>query len=200
MTLWRQIIMHPAEQKYIGVIGSSSNVPEDVYKLAEEVGRFIAEAGCITVTGGGFGIMEAASRGAKLAGGLVVGILPEGDRHGANAYIDVAIPTGVGYALRNITTIRASDSVIMIRGSSGTLNEVTQAYAHGKPLTVLQGTGGFADRLEAFLPIPGYLDERRSVQIEFVATGSEAVRRAVERIGTIQPPKLGLTTEMVRDQ
>ena len=96
--------MHPAEQKYIGVIGSAANVPEDVDLLAEEVGRFIAEAGCILVTGGGSGIMEAASRGAKQAGGLVVGILPEGDRHGANAYLDVAIPTGVGYALRNITT------------------------------------------------------------------------------------------------
>ena len=193
-------MVHPVEQKYVGVIGSSSNVPEDVYKLAEEVGRFIAEAGCILVTGGGSGIMEAASRGAKQAGGLVVGILPEGDRHGANAYLDVAIPTGVGYALRNITTIRSSDSVIMIRGSSGTLNEVTQAYAHGKPLTVLQGSGGMADRLEAFLPIPGYLDERKSVKIEFVKTTSEAVRRAVERIGTVPPPQLGIMSEHVRDQ
>ena len=193
-------MVHPIEQKYIGVIGSSSNVPEDVYKLAEEVGRLIAEAGCILVTGGGSGIMEAASRGTKLAGGLVVGILPEGDRHGANAYLDVAIPTGVGYALRNITTIRSCDSVIMIRGSSGTLNEVTQAYAHGKPLTVLQGSGGMADRLEAFLPIPGYLDERKSVEVEFVQTTSEAVRRAIERIGTVPQPKLGIMSEHIRDQ
>lgn len=193
-------MIHPAEQKYIGVIGSASNVPEEVYDLAEAVGRLIAEAGCILVTGGGSGIMEAASRGAKQAGGLVVGILPEGDRHGANAYLDVAIPTGVGYALRNITTIRSSDSVIMIRGSSGTLNEVTQAYAHGKPLTVLQGSGGMADRLEAFLPIPGYLDERKTVKIEFVKTISEAVRQAVARIGTVPPPELGLTHEFVRDQ
>ncbi len=193
-------MVHPVEQKYIGVIGSSSNVPENVYKLAEEVGRFIAEAGCIVVTGGGSGIMEAASRGAKLAGGLVVGILPEGDRHGANAYLDVAIPTGVGYALRNITTIRSCDSVIMIRGSSGTLNEVTQAYAHGKPLTVLQGSGGMADRLEEFLPIPGYLDERKSVKIEFVQSTSEAVQRAIERIGTVPQPKLGIMSEHIRDQ
>ena len=144
--------------------------------------------------------MEAASKGAKQAGGLVVGILPEGDRHGANAYLDVAIPTGVGYALRNITTIRSCDTVIMIRGSSGTLNEVTQAYAHGKPLTVLQGTGGMADRLEEFLPIPGYLDERRSVKIEFVKSSSQAVQRAIERIGTVPPPKLGLVAEHIRDQ
>ena len=194
-------MVHPTEQKYIGVIGSSSGVPDDVYKLAEEVGRLIAEAGGIAVTGGGSGIMEATSKGAKLAGGLVVGILPEGDRKGANAYIDVAIPTGVGYALRNITTIRACDSVIMIRGSSGTLNEVTQAYAHGKPLTVLQGTGGFADRLEEFLPVPGgYLDERKTVQIKFVKTPAEAVAQAVARIGTVPPPKLGLTVEHIRDQ
>ena len=191
---------HPLDQKYVGVIGSSSNVPEDVFKVAEEVGRLIAEGGGIVVTGGGTGIMEAASKGAKLAGGLVVGIMPEGDRSGANEYIDVAIPTGVGYALRNITTIRSCDTVIMIRGSSGTLNEVTQSYAHGKPLTVIQGTGGMADRLEEFLPIPGYLDERKSVKIEFVQSASEAVKRAFERIGTIKPPNLGLTTEFVRDQ
>ena len=193
-------MVHPIDQKYIGVIGSSSGVPEDVYKLGEEVGRLIAEAGGITVTGGGTGIMEAASKGAKLAGGLVVGILPEFDRSGANAYVDVAIPCGVGYAMRNITTIRSCDSVIMIRGSSGTLNEVTLAYSHGKPLTVLQGTGKMADKLEGFLPIPGYLDERKSVKIEFVQTPQDAVKRAFERIGTVKLPNLGFTAELVRDQ
>jgi uncharacterized protein (TIGR00725 family) len=179
--------VHPKEQKYIGVIGSAHDVPDEVVKMAEEVGRFIAEAGCITVTGGGPGIMEAVSRGAKLAGGLVVGILPGLDRQEANAYLDVGIPTGVGFAMRNITTIRSSDSVIMIRGASGTLNEVTQAYAHGKPLTVLQGSGGWADRLEGVLPTPGYLDERELVQFEFVGSPQEAVQRAVARIGTAKP-------------
>ena len=144
--------------------------------------------------------MEAASKGAKLAGGLVVGILPEFDRSGANQYLDVAIPCGVGYAMRNITTVRAADSVIMIRGSSGTLNEVTLAYSHGRPLQVLQGSGGMADKLEDFLPIPGYLDERKSVKIEFMQTPAEAVKRAVERIGTVPLPKLGFTSELVRDQ
>ena len=87
--------------------------------------------------------------------------------------IDVAIPTGVGFAMRNITTIRSSDSVIMIRGASGTLNEVTQAYAHGKPLTVLQGSGGMADRLEEFLPHRAISTRDRVVKIEFVKTTSE---------------------------
>jgi hypothetical protein len=57
-----------------------------------------------------------------------------------------------------------------------------------------------ADRLEAFLPIPGYLDERKSVKIEFVQSTSEAVQRAVARIGTVPPPKLGVTHEFIRDQ
>tara|TARA_Y100001934_G_scaffold54595_1_gene67275 strand:- start:305 stop:886 length:582 start_codon:yes stop_codon:yes gene_type:complete len=193
-------MIHPVKQKYIGVIGSAANVPEDVYNVAKEVGRLIALAGCITVTGGGTGIMEAASKGAHQSGGVVVGILPGGDREGANAYIDVAIPTGVGYALRNITTIRSSDSVIMIRGSSGTLNEVTQSYSHGKPLIVLEGTGGMADKLKEFLPIPGYLDERRTVKITFVSKADEAVNNAIERIGTVPPPELGLSVEHIRDQ
>ena len=61
----------------------------------------------------------------------------------------------------------------MIRGSSGTL-EVTQAYAHGKPLTVLQGSGGMA-AVGGVSANPGYLDERKAVKIEFVQTTSEAV-------------------------
>jgi len=65
-------------------------------KEAEAVGRLIAEKGGILVCGGMHGIMEAASKGAKQAGGLTIGILPQDHKRDANPYIDIPIATGLG--------------------------------------------------------------------------------------------------------
>mgnify|MGYP003310332999 CR=1 FL=1 len=43
-------MVHPVEQKYIGVIGSAANVPDEIYRMAEEVGRLFVESVRITVT------------------------------------------------------------------------------------------------------------------------------------------------------
>ncbi len=75
--------------------------------------------------------MEAACRGAKEAGGTTVGILPGGDRAGANPYVDVAIATGLGEA-RNALVVRAADALIAIGGGYGTLSEVALALKAGK--------------------------------------------------------------------
>jgi uncharacterized protein (TIGR00725 family) len=71
--------------------------------------------------------MEAVSRGAKNAGGLVIGILPGLDKRDANAYVEVAITTGMGW-MRNTLVVRAADAAIMISGGIGTPNELTIAY------------------------------------------------------------------------
>jgi len=83
------------------------------------------------VTGGRGGVMEAASRGAKLAGGQTVGILPGLDRSDANAFVDVAIPTGLG-EMRNALVARAGQAVIAVGGAWGTLAEIAFARAAGK--------------------------------------------------------------------
>jgi uncharacterized protein (TIGR00725 family) len=75
--------------------------------------------------------MEAACRGAKQAGGLTVGILPESDRSAANPYVDVALPTGFGEG-RNALVVRAADAVIAIGGGYGTLSEIALALKAGK--------------------------------------------------------------------
>ena len=82
----------------IGVIGAGA-CPKDVEDLAVEVGRAIAEAGGILVCGGLGGVMEAAARGAKAAGGTTVGVLPGPDTTAANASIDYAIATNVGHEI-----------------------------------------------------------------------------------------------------
>jgi len=75
--------------------------------------------------------MEAACRGAKEAGGLTVGILPGTDRAAANAFVDVAVPSGLGEA-RNALVVRAADAVVAVGGGYGTLSEIALALKAGK--------------------------------------------------------------------
>jgi uncharacterized protein (TIGR00725 family) len=114
----------------IGVIGGAA--PEAGFKkTALEVGRRIAEKGAVLVCGGLSGIMEAAARGAKQAGGLTVGILPGDSPKDANPYIDVALATGMGYS-RNRLVVINSDVLIAVDGSFGTLTEIAYGRVHGK--------------------------------------------------------------------
>ena len=112
--------------------------------MAEAIGRLVAERGGILVTGGRGGVMEAACRGAKSAGGLTVGILPGESREEANPYVDIALPTGLGNA-RNALTVLAGDVVILVAGGAGTLSEVGLALAYGKPVVALRPSGGVAE-------------------------------------------------------
>lgn len=168
----------------IAVIGRASHgshdpVPESTLSAALEVGRGIAKGGAALVSGGTSGVMEAASRGAREAGGLTIGVLPGMDRGEANAYVDVALPTGLGTA-RNLIYPRGCDAVIMVGGGAGTLNELTIAYQAGTPVVIVEGSGGWADRIRSVLIDGRFLDERRTVAIEFAATGTDAARRAIE--------------------
>ncbi|GBD94199.1 putative lysine decarboxylase [bacterium BMS3Abin05] len=119
-------------KKIVGVIGGAS-VDAGLYELAREVGRGLAENGLVLVTGGRTGVMEAASRGAKEKGGLVIGILPGDSREQANPYVDIPIVTGLGIA-RNILIVRTAQVVIAIDGGYGTLSELAFALQLGKPV------------------------------------------------------------------
>ena len=179
----------------IGVIGRSSKpgetMPELVTTAAYEIGRGIAEAGAALASGGTGGVMEASCRGAREAGGLTIGFLPYADKSRANPYVDLVFPTGMG-TVRNILTARSCDSLIMIGGGVGTLNEVTIAYDSGVPVVVLEGTTGWADRLRAALQDEAWLDERRIVAITFAQSPEEAVAAAIERASE---PRLGTRLE-----
>ncbi len=166
----------------IGIIGRaqhgpSDEVPAETLDAAEAVGRLIGERGVVLVSGGTSGVMEAASRGAKSAGGLTVGILPGLDRSAANDWVDIALPTGLGTA-RNLIDARGCDALVMIGGGAGTLMELAIAYQVGRPVVVLRGTGGWADRIGPGLVDGRYLDERRTVEIRFAETPEEAVSTA----------------------
>ncbi len=119
----------------IGVIGSS-DCDNDINSIAEHVGALVAASGATLITGGMTGVMEAASRGAKNAGGLVVGILPGASKLESNPYVDVAIPTEMGHA-RNAIIARSSDCLIAISGGFGTLSEIALARKMHKPVVTL---------------------------------------------------------------
>jgi len=107
---------------------------------AEEVGARIAQAGAVLVCGGLGGVMAAACRGARSAGGTTVGLLPGESRADANSWVSVAVPTGLG-ELRNGLVVRAGDALIAVGGEYGTLSEIALALKLGRPVIGL-GTWG----------------------------------------------------------
>jgi uncharacterized protein (TIGR00725 family) len=116
----------------IGVIGGSKPDAKS-RQVAFEVGRLIAEKGAILICGGLSGVMEAASRGAKQAGGMTMGILPGNSPQDANPYIDIAVATGLGYG-RNSLVAMNSDVIIAIDGQYGTLSEIAYGSIYGKKI------------------------------------------------------------------
>ncbi|PYP49253.1 MAG: TIGR00725 family protein [Gemmatimonadetes bacterium] len=129
---------------------------------AAAVGRLVAEGGAVLVCGGLGGVMEAAARGAKQAGGLTIGILPGSDPEAANPHIDVAIATGMG-EMRNALIVRAAGAVIAIGGGWGTLSEIALARRIETPVVGLH---------DAFVP---------TVAIPRVEQPEQAVQWALEQ-------------------
>jgi hypothetical protein len=114
----------------IAVIGHAQAAPDE-REAAYAAGQKIAGNGAVLVCGGLGGVMEAASRGAHVAGGTTVGILP--GTEGGNPYIGITIRTGLGHA-RNVLVVLSADAVIAIGGSHGTLSEIAIALKTGRPV------------------------------------------------------------------
>ena len=117
----------------VSVIGSGA----EHEGRAEEVGRLLAERGCIVVTGGLGEVMAAASRGAKAAGGTTIGILPGEDRAEANEWVDHGGVTGLGHT-RNYAVAASRDGVIAVGGRWGTFAEIAFAKLLGRPVVILE--------------------------------------------------------------
>jgi uncharacterized protein (TIGR00725 family) len=129
------------------VVGGGDVAP-DVSAVAEELGRELARRGAVVVCGGLGGVMEAVCRGARAEGGRTIGILPGDDRRNANAYVEVAVATGMGEG-RNLLVVRTADAVIAVDGEFGTLSEIALALRLGKPVVGIDtweiGRAGLAD-------------------------------------------------------
>jgi uncharacterized protein (TIGR00725 family) len=121
---------------YVAVVGAGGDAAAELLAIAEAVGAQLATRGVVVVTGGLGGVMAAACRGAREAGGTTLGILPGADRSAANPFVDVAVATGMG-ELRNGLVVRCADAVIAVGGAYGTLSEIALALKAGKPVVGL---------------------------------------------------------------
>ncbi|MGH2747852.1 MAG: TIGR00725 family protein [Actinomycetota bacterium] len=149
---------------YVAVVGAGEAEP-DLTEVAYDVGRGLGRAGAVLVCGGLGGVMEAACRGAKDAGGTTVGILPYESRSHANPYVDIALPTGMG-EMRNALIVRSADAVIAVGGEFGTLSEVAFALKTGVPVVGID-TWELVKR------------GQRSDALEYASSAEEAVTTAL---------------------
>ncbi len=126
-----------------------------IIDLAYQLGRSIAQRDIVLVTGATTGVPLLTAKGAKEAGGIVVGISPAASEkahlfkyHLPIEFHDMIIFSGAGYAGRNLLLTRAADAVIICCGRMGTLNEFTIAFEDEKPIGVLEGSGGTAEMIK----------------------------------------------------
>jgi len=160
----------------IGVFGAGNVRESDgEYQLALKVGSQLAREGFAVLTGGLGGVMTAASKGAKEAGGMTVGILPGTSRTSpANRYVDIAIYTGMGEA-RNVINVKSCLAAIAIGGEYGTLSEIGLALKGGCPIILLNSwTLTHHSGLRHELPV--------------AETAEQAVRMAVQAAGKNDSP------------
>lgn len=134
--------------------------PPGTVEKAMEIGRLVAKRDMVLITGATTGIPYWAAKGAKEAGGIVIGLSPAVSKaahvktyHLPTDFHDLIVYTGFDYSGRNLLLTRAADAVITIYGRIGTLNEFTIAFEDKKPQGVLTGTGGESDELQHILEI-----------------------------------------------
>lgn len=122
--------------RYVAVVGPADTATEHQLVTATEVGRRLAGAGAVVLTGGHHGVMRAAATGAREAGGTSIGLLPGADRSAGAPEHTYLLPTGLG-ELRNGLLVRAADAVVAVGCSWGTLSEIALARRTGVPLVLL---------------------------------------------------------------
>jgi uncharacterized protein (TIGR00725 family) len=132
------------KRKIIIAVSGGWEADELVFNDAYLLGKEIAGRGYVLLTGGGGGVMEAASRGASENGGVVIGILPSERKHPLpgypNKYVTIPIYTGMSDG-RNVILAKAPDILVALKGGSGTLSEIALARKSGTPVIVLRADG-----------------------------------------------------------
>jgi uncharacterized protein (TIGR00725 family) len=157
----------------IGVMGSGKPLDAAAEEAAYWMGRLVADQGWVLLNGGrACGVMDASARGARDAGGLVVGILPDTDTSDTSEHVDIAVLTGLREA-RNSVNVLSSTVVVALPGGAGTISEVALALQAGRTVV----TVGF-DVGVAFQP---YRDSRQLVDVRSPEEAITAVRGTLGR-------------------
>ncbi|PIR88996.1 MAG: hypothetical protein COU07_03850 [Candidatus Harrisonbacteria bacterium CG10_big_fil_rev_8_21_14_0_10_40_38] len=171
----------------IGVSGAAEtgHCAIDAVEKAEAVGREIARAGLVLVTGATTGMPYWSAKGAKEEGGMVIGLSPASSEaahvktyHLPVDYHDVIVYTGFEYSGRNLLLTRSVDAVVVICGRIGTLNEFTIAYEDHKPIGILEGSGGTADMIREIVET----SKRGPGKIVYSSDPKELIKKLTELI------------------
>lgn len=139
----------PFKFRRIAFLGYSTAVPQEkLYKDAYETAKLVAQSGYTVVNGGGYGVMEASSRGAKSIGGHVIGVTfePKGatvfEGRNPNTPMDQEISVS-NYVKRTLKLLELGDIYIIFNGGTGTISEFGMAwglarlyFGHHKPLVL----------------------------------------------------------------
>ncbi len=121
----------------VGVMGGGDGVTPEDCLCAYELGGRIARKGWVLLNGGrSAGVMEASAEGAREAGGLTVGVLPDADTSRMSDYINIPIVTNMGDA-RNCINVLSSNVVVALPGGAGTVSEIALALKSGKKVILL---------------------------------------------------------------
>jgi uncharacterized protein (TIGR00725 family) len=126
----------PLDAPYVAVVGPADAARPADLAHAEDVGRLLARAGAVLLTGGHHGVMQAAARGARHGGGVSIGLMSGADRASGSPEHTYLLPTGLG-ELRNGLLVRAADAVIAVGCSWGTLSEIALARRTGVPVVLI---------------------------------------------------------------
>lgn len=124
------------QKKIVSVIGGH-RCSKEVELIAHNLGKKLAKVVDILTCGGLSGTMMAVCQGFQSSGGLTIGILPGYNKKDANAYVDIAIPTGLGLA-RNVLVVKSADVVVALPGEAGTLSEIAYCLQFEIPVISLQ--------------------------------------------------------------
>jgi uncharacterized protein (TIGR00730 family) len=115
----------PAAVSVFGSSRAKADSPE--VELAERLGGALARAGYVVITGGGPGVMSAANKGAREAGGMSVGLgieLPY--EQGVNQYVDIGIEFRYFFA-RKTMFVKYAQAFCVLPGGFGTMDELFEA-------------------------------------------------------------------------
>lgn len=165
--------------------GSQPKEDSSAYAEARELGRLLAERGHIVLTGGYIGVMEAVSRGAREAGGHVIGVTCEDIEAWrpikANAWVveEIRVKTLIE---RLHTLIHESDAALALPGGAGTLAEISVMWnlmivesLHRRPL-ILIGDGWQSVFDQFFRGLDAYVPAHQREILRFAKDAQTAVK------------------------
>jgi len=145
---------HPQYKIAVSGAAQVKHCCPNIKDISKGVGREIARRKSILVTGATTGVPYFAALGCKEEKGFSIGFSPATSEAAhqktyrlPTSAFDVIVYTGADYTGRNVIMTKAADGVIVICGRMGTLHEFATAFELQKPVAILEGTGGTADKI-----------------------------------------------------